>query len=162
MRVGIGLGANVGDRSNELAGARNWLRSLDPGAKFSSEYETEPLGCASGTPGFRNQAGEIRWGGSLGSLLQLMQDYERGRGRKTVRRVNESRPLDMDILYADDRKIRTTRLEIPHPRLGERRFVLEPLSEICPERRIPGLPGTVGEMAVWLAGKGGAACRRIA
>ena len=45
MRVGIGLGSNVGDRSEELAKARGWLRGFDPGAKFSSEVETEPVDC---------------------------------------------------------------------------------------------------------------------
>ncbi|NBS14679.1 MAG: 2-amino-4-hydroxy-6-hydroxymethyldihydropteridine diphosphokinase [Verrucomicrobia bacterium] len=161
MRVGIGLGSNVGDRSNELARARGWLKSLDPAAKFSSEYETEPVGCASEAPAFRNQAAEICWGGSLVNLLQLMQDYERRRGRKAVRGVNEPRTLDLDILYADDFRIRSTKLEIPHPRMAERRFVMEPLAEICPERKIPGLPGTVGEIVRWLNAKGGAACRRI-
>lgn len=161
MRVGIGLGSNVGDRSNELARARGWLKSLDPAAKFSSEYETEPVGCGAGAPGFRNQAAEIRWVGSLENLLQLMQDYERRRGRKAVRGVNEPRTLDLDILYADDFRIRSTRMEIPHPRMVGRRFVMEPLAEICPERKIPGLPGTVDETARWLGAKGGAACRRI-
>jgi len=161
MRVGIGLGSNVGDRSNELALARKWLRGMDPAARFSSEYETDPVGCAPGAAGFRNQAAEIRWMGSLENLLQWMQDFERSRGRKAVRGVNESRALDLDILYADDRKVRTVRVEIPHPRISGRRFVMEPLAEICPERRIPGLPGTVGESARWLTGKGGSACRRI-
>lgn len=95
------------------------------------------------------------------NLLQLLQDYERGRGRKTVRGINEARPLDMDILYADDRRVRTTRLDVPHPRMSERRFVMEPLAEICPALKIPGLPGTVGESARWLGAKGGTACRRI-
>ena len=161
MRVGIGLGSNVGDRSNELARARRWLRSLDPAAKFSSEYETEPVACAPGTAGFRNQVAEILWRGSLDNLLQTMQEYERSRGRKAVRGVSEPRALDLDILYADNQKIQTARMEIPHPRLNTRRFVVEPLAEICPERRIPGLPGTVGESARWLVGKGGAGCCRI-
>ena len=161
MRVGIGLGSNVGDRSNELAMARKWLRGMDPGARFSSEYETEPVGCSPETPGFRNQAAEIRWRGSLENLLQAMQDYERSRGRRTVRGVNEPRALDLDILYAEGPVVRTGRMEIPHPRMAGRRFVMEPLSEICPERKIPGLPGTVAETARWLGARGGSACRRI-
>ena len=161
MRVGIGLGSNVGDRSNELARARGWLRGLDPAAKFSSEYETEPVGCAPGAPGFRNQAAEIRWVGSLQNLLSSLQDYERRRGRKTVRGRNESRALDMDILFAEGWRVRTSVLEIPHPRMHARKFVMEPLAEICPERKIPGLPGTVGETAGWLRAKGGTACQRI-
>ena len=82
MRVGIGLGSNVGDRSNELAGARRWLRSLDPAAKFSSEYETDPVGCAPETPGFRNQAAEIRWGGSLKIFCSCSRTMSGGGGEK--------------------------------------------------------------------------------
>ena len=91
MRIGIGLGSNVGDRAKQLALARRWLRGLDIGARFSSEYETSPVDCAPGTPRFRNQVGEINWSGSLENLLQWMQEYERSCGRKTVRGKNEPR-----------------------------------------------------------------------
>jgi len=67
----------------------------------------------------------------------------------------------LDLLYTGRREVRTERLRLPHPRLGMRRFVMEPLAEICPERRIPGLAGTVGETAGWLRSKGGESCRRI-
>ena len=161
MRVGIGLGSNLGTRHEELASARSWLRSLDPGARFSGVYETEAVGCAPGSPGFLNQAAEISWNGSLLRLLDLCRGYERSRGRKTVRGTNQPRALDLDLLYAERKGIRTEQLRLPHPRLGMRRFVLEPLAEICAERRIPGLAGTVGETAGWLRLKGGESCRRI-
>jgi len=161
MRVGIALGSNLGTRHEELASARAWLRSLDSGARFSGVYETEAVDCPAGSPGFLNQATEISWNGSLVSLLDLCQGYERSRRRKTVRGRNQPRPLDLDLLYADGKEVRTERLRLPHPRLGMRRFVLEPLAEICPERRIPGLAGTVGETAVWLRSRGGESCRRI-
>ena len=161
MRVGIGLGSNLGTRTEELASARLWLRSLDPGARFSGVYETEAVDCPPGSPGFLNQAAEICWHGSLHGLLDLLQGYERSRGRKTVRSRNQPRALDLDLLYAGGNEVRTERLRLPHPRLGMRRFVMEPLAEICPERRIPGLPGTVGETAVWLRSKGGMPCQRI-
>ncbi len=155
MRVGIGLGSNVGDRSAELAKARGWLRGFDPGAKFSSEVETEPVDCLPGSPSFLNQVAEIVWGGRIGGLLDQTQNYERSRGRRTLRLRNEPRRMDLDLLYAGDMKMRTSRLEIPHPRMGQRRFVMELLAEICPERRIAGLPGTVGETACWLRGQRG-------
>ena len=161
MRVGIGLGSNLGTRSKELASVRAWLKSLDPGVRFSGVYETEAVDCPPGSPGFLNQAAEISWNGSLGSLLDLCQAYERSRGRRTVRGRNQARALDLDLLYADGKLVRTDRLQLPHPRLGTRRFVLEPLMELCPERRIPGLAGTVGETACWLRSKGGDSCRRI-
>jgi len=161
MRVGIALGSNLGTRTEELARARRWIRSLDPGARFSGVYETEAVECPPGSPGFLNQAAEISWKGSLTSLLDLLQEYERGRGRQSVRGRNQPRPLDLDLLYADDRTVRTHRLQLPHPRMGNRRFVMEPLAEFCPERRVPGLPGTVRETAGWLRSKGGEACQRI-
>ena len=161
MRVGIGLGSNLGTCTEELAAARLWLRSLDPGARFSGVYATEPVDCAEESPGFLNQAAEISWTGSLHGLLDLMQEFERGRGRKTVRGRNQPRALDLDLLYAGGKEVRTARLQLPHPRMGHRRFVMEPLAEICPERRIPGLPGSVRETAGWLRSKGGESCRRI-
>ena len=159
MRVGIALGSNLGNREEELAAARNWLRSLDPGARFSAVYETDPVDCPEGSPRFANQVGEILWGGALEGLLDLTQAYERSRGRKGVRARNQARVLDLDLLYAENLQVRTARLRLPHPRMGARRFVMEPLAEICPERKIPGLPGTVRETAGWL--RKGAMCRRI-
>jgi len=161
MRVGIALGSNLGTRTEELVLARIWLRSLDAGARFSGVFETTAVDCPPGSPGFLNQAAEISWRGSLFSLLDLCQAYERSRGRKTVRGRNQPRALDLDLLYTGRREVRTERLRLPHPRLGMRRFVMEPLAEICPERRIPGLAGTVGETAGWLRSKGGESCRRI-
>ena len=161
MRVGIGLGSNLGTRTEELAAARAWLRSLDPGAKISGVYETEAVDCPAGSPAFLNQVAEISWNGSILGLLNLLQGYERAWGRKTVRGRNQSRTLDLDLLYADGEEIRTSRLRLPHPRMTTRRFVMEPLAEICPQRRVPGLPGTAKETAGWLRSKGGGSCRRI-
>ena len=161
MRVGIGLGSNLGTRTEELAAARSWLRSLDPGARFSGVYETAAVDCPPDSPGFLNQAAEVCWKGSLSGLLDLCLAYEQSRGRKTVRSRNQPRALDLDLLYADGKQVRTERLRLPHPRLGKRRFVVEPLAEICPERRIPGMPGTVRETAGWLKREGGKSCRRI-
>jgi 2-amino-4-hydroxy-6-hydroxymethyldihydropteridine diphosphokinase len=161
MRVAIGLGSNLGNREEELAKARSWLQALDPGARFSGVYETEPVDCPAGSPRFANQVAEIRWSGSLVGLLELIQAYERGRGRRGVRARNQARVLDLDLLYADSRQVHTSRLRLPHPRMGQRRFVMEPLAEICPERRVPGLPGTVAETAGWLRSKEGESCRRI-
>ena len=161
MRVGIALGSNLGRCTEELALARTWLRSLDPGARFSGVYETEAVDCPPNSPGFLNQTAEIFWRGSLAGLLDLCQAYERSRGRKSVRSRNQPRALDLDLLYADGKQTRTVRLQLPHPRLGMRRFVMEPLAEICPERRIPGLAGAVGQTAGWLRSKGNESCRRI-
>jgi len=161
MWIGIGLGSNIGDRGRELALARRWIQSLDAGARFSSEYETSPVDCPNGSPPFRNQVAEIQWRGSLDALLQWMQEYERSRGRRAVRKKNEPRVLDLDLLFAGRNWVQNPRLALPHPRMGERRFVMEPLAELSPGRRIAGLPGTVWETACWLRSQGGAVCQRI-
>lgn len=161
MWIGIGLGSNIGDRERELALARRWIQSLDVGARFSSEYETSPVDCPPGSPPFRNQVAEIQWGGSLDTLLLWMQEYERSRGRRVVRKKNEPRVLDLDLLFAGRNWVQNPRLALPHPRMGERRFVMEPLAELSPGRRIAGLPGTVWETACWLRNQGGTVCQRI-
>lgn len=161
MQVALGLGSNLGDREEELHLVRKWLAGIDPGVRFSSEYETEPVGCAAGTPPFRNQVAQIVWRGNLETLLNLTQEYERRRGRRTVRGRNEPRSLDLDLLWAGDRVRKTARMEIPHPRMVQRNFVLQPLAEICPEARIPGFPGTVKEAALWNRDKGEGLCQRI-
>jgi 2-amino-4-hydroxy-6-hydroxymethyldihydropteridine diphosphokinase len=161
MRVGIGLGSNLGARTEELALARTWLQSLDPGARFSGIYETEAVDCLPSTPAFLNQAAEIRWNGSLTALLDLLQAHERSRGRRAVRGRNQARTLDLDLLHAGQTRIQTPRLRLPHPRMGGRKFVMEPLADLCPGRRIPGMPGTVRETAKWLSGRGRESCRRI-
>jgi 2-amino-4-hydroxy-6-hydroxymethyldihydropteridine diphosphokinase len=67
----------------------------------------------------------------------------------------------LDLLYAGRNWIQNPRLEIPHPRMGSRRFVMEPLAELCPGLRIAGLPGTVWETACWLRKHGEVLCRRV-
>ena len=149
MRVGIGLGSNLGARAEELAAARVWLRGLDAGVIFSGIYETEAVDCPPGSPGFCNQVAEMGWSGSLFSLLDLLQAYERGRGRRTVRGRNQPRPMDLDLLYADEVQMRTVRLALPHPRMGGRSFVMEPLAEICPSG---GFRGCLERWGRWRVG----------
>lgn len=162
MKVGVGLGANLGDREGALREAVAWLRSLDPGVKVSGFYESEPMDCPEGSPRFVNAVAELEFEGDLEDLLGRMQGWERAMGRPEVRERNAPRPLDMDLLYAEDRVMVTENLILPHPRLGERVFVLQPLAEICPERVIPGLGGrTVVELLQELVGKGERLCRRI-
>lgn len=161
MKMGIGLGANLGDRVGAVLAAMDCLRGLDPGARFSALYESEPEDCPPGSPPFVNAAAEIEFDDQPEFLLERMQQMEQEMGRPKVRGRNAPRPLDMDLLYAEDRVMATERLILPHPRMMERVFVLQPLAEICPERVIPGTGRTVAELFAGLIEKGGRRCRRI-
>lgn len=138
-RVGIALGSNLGDRGALLEQGFDFLRSLSATNHFlkSSIYETEPVDCPPGSPSFLNAVAEIGYPGTPRELLTILQHYEIQCGRAKVRPINAPRPLDLDILYFGSQVVQESDLVIPHPRLGQRRFVLEPLAEIRPELILP-------------------------
>ncbi|MCX7887051.1 MAG: 2-amino-4-hydroxy-6-hydroxymethyldihydropteridine diphosphokinase [Verrucomicrobiae bacterium] len=144
MKVGIGLGSNAGDRLLHLQRAKQYLLSLsaDQWHRQSPLYETEPVGCPAGTPPFYNAALEIEFNGRPRSLLRKLLAYESSHGR-TRKTETTTRTIDLDILYFGDLVVVEHDLVIPHPRLAQRRFVLVPLSTICPERIIAGTGKTV-------------------
>lgn len=140
-RVGIALGSNLGDRLAHLAAAREALREIAvPGEPFLSEstYQTEPLLCPPGSPFFYNSVVEIAFDGDPFELLELTQSIEQRLGRTGTPERNAPRIIDVDLLYFGDRIIDTESLVLPHPRLSERRFVLQPLAEIRPDLILPG------------------------
>ncbi len=127
----MSLGSNLGDRAANLAAARD---RLPPIKRASSIYETEPRDVPN-QPWFLNQVIEIETNLFPRQLLAQTQKIERELGRKrTV--AKGPRTIDIDILLFGEAVIHAADLEIPHPRLTERRFVLEPLAEIAPELRI--------------------------
>ncbi|MGE9269044.1 MAG: 2-amino-4-hydroxy-6-hydroxymethyldihydropteridine diphosphokinase [Verrucomicrobiales bacterium] len=147
-RVGIALGANLGERLATLAAARDRLRDLAvAGAEFrqSSVYATEPVGCPDGSPDFYNAVIELSYAGEPLELLAATQAIEAGFGRLRTGERNAPRPLDIDLLYFGNRELRESRLELPHPRLAERKFVLVPLAQIRPDLL---LPGQVDKLAI--------------
>lgn len=162
MQLGIGLGSNLGNRLVTLHAAFDWLRSLDPVARFSKIYESIPLDCPEGSPLFLNAAAEIEFPGQPEELLTLIQAQERTFGRPDLRPRNAPRPLDMDLLYAEDRVVNTERLVLPHPRLTSRVFVLQPLDDLCPDRIIPGTGRTVRQLLADLLAQGEPPCRPVA
>lgn len=139
----IGLGSNVGDRRASIDSAVASLR-CSPGVRVlrrSDLRETAPEGVA-GQPAFLNGALEIETTLEPAVLLDRLLEIERALGR--VRRERWGpREIDLDLLLYGDRVVKTERLVVPHPRMAERRFVLEPLAELCPRRVVPGLGRTV-------------------
>jgi 2-amino-4-hydroxy-6-hydroxymethyldihydropteridine diphosphokinase len=140
----IGLGSNLGDRPA-------WLRAGIDGlcaaglelTAVSSVWESEPVDAP--TPSwFLNMVVAARTKLRPLELLDVLLDIEHRCGR--VRTVpNAARTLDLDLLRLGDRRWRDGRLELPHPRMWERRFVLEPLREIAPDLRNPDSGRSVAE-----------------
>jgi 2-amino-4-hydroxy-6-hydroxymethyldihydropteridine diphosphokinase len=138
----LSLGSNLGDREANL---RLGISALDrpnlKPARISSLFETEPIGFRD-QPWFLNLAVSVNTRFSPAELLELCFEIEMAQGRK--RSIpNGPRTLDIDLLLYGDVVIHSANLIIPHPRLAERRFVLEPLAEIAPEAYHPVLKRTV-------------------
>ena len=136
----VGLGSNLGDRRATLEAAVARLRPR----RVSTFVETEPWG-RTDQPDFLNAVAELETEQGPEELLDVLLSLEREHGR--VRRERWGpRTLDLDLLLHGDRILRTPALEVPHPRLAGRRFVLEGLAELCPDRVVPGLGRTVREL----------------
>jgi len=128
--VYIALGSNLGDRSANLAKAREMLGNDIRVLKCSSIYQTAPWGYSE-QDDFYNQVLECETELSPMRLLRRLKRVERGMGRKKTFR-NGPRVIDLDILFYHNLILETRRLVIPHPGIHERAFVLVPLAEICP------------------------------
>ena len=135
----VGLGANLGDPAQALRAAFDALAHLEDTqlTARSSLYRSAPVGYAQQPP-FVNAVARISTHLEPGRLLALLLDTESQAGRVRTF-ANAPRTLDLDLLLYGDEVIRTPGLSVPHPRLRERRFALEPLVEIAPDCRIPGL-----------------------
>lgn len=149
MRTGIALGSNLGDRLANLREGRARLSTL-PGVSgpilTSGIYETAPVDCAPGTPAYLNAVLELSHSGHVTLLLDALQGIERDMGRPGKRPRNASRTIDLDILYCGNLILNNEEVIIPHPRLHLRRFVLQPLADICPGRILPGQNRSIHEL----------------
>lgn len=150
--VYLALGSNVGDRRGNLHAALDGLSKPDLHLlQPSSIYETEPMGLRE-QAWFLNMAARFETSLFPLQLLHRTQRVERELGRRrTVR--NGPRTIDIDILFYGDSVIRSQELTVPHPRLPERRFVLEPLAEIAPALRDPATGRGVAQMLGRLKGQ---------
>lgn len=127
----LALGSNLGDRRGNLAAALQRLREVMEISTISSIYETEPVGYLD-QPRFLNIVCRGKTMLSAQELLKYAKDIEVAIGRQPTFR-NGPRPIDIDIIFYDDLQIAQEDLTVPHPRMGERAFVLAPLAEIAPD-----------------------------
>ena len=139
----VGLGSNLGDRRGLIREALRRLSRIDGVRvrKRSRIIETDPVGVTD-QPRFLNAVAEVETVIEPAPLLRKMRRVERDLGRVRHARWGP-RTIDLDLLMWGDRAMSTRSLTLPHPRMAERRFVLEPLAELCPGRRVPGTGRTV-------------------
>ncbi len=136
----IGLGANLGERETAIAEA---LRRIDEDEHTSvlrstAPIETEPIGYENQPP-FLNAAAALATTRSPRDLLELLLQIERALGRVRGEGPRYGpRTIDLDLLLYGEETIDEPGLEVPHPRLHERRFALEPLAELDPGLPVPG------------------------
>ncbi len=146
----IGLGANIpspaGEPEATMAAAAKRLAKLGRVRKRSSLYSTAPVGFTD-QPRFLNAVVALKTTLAPRALLEALLEIERTLGRdRTAGQANGPRTLDLDILLYGDLVLREHGLEIPHPRMAERAFVLAPLNEIAPQARDPRSGETVGQL----------------
>jgi 2-amino-4-hydroxy-6-hydroxymethyldihydropteridine diphosphokinase len=149
MRTAVALGSNLGDRVQNLRAARRQLTELDEVQSpvlSSAIYETEPIDCEPGAAKFLNAVIEFDYEGDPLRFLEQLLHLEDSLGRKRDRPKNVSRTIDIDLLYCGDRQIDNERLQLPHPRMHLRKFVLQPLADIRSELVLPGQARTVREL----------------
>jgi 2-amino-4-hydroxy-6-hydroxymethyldihydropteridine diphosphokinase len=136
------MGSNLGDRQRRLYEAVDAMKSL-PGTSViarSSIYASAPVGTSEAQPDYFNAVVGLDTALSPRALLEALQRIEQGAGRTRVAGMaNAARTLDLDILLCGNWIIAEPGLQVPHPRLGDRAFVLLPLVEIAPDCVVPGL-----------------------
>src|ERR1041385_2547787 len=130
----IAIGSNLGDPRQTALEAMKELAALsDQPLLKSSLWETTPVDCPPGSPRFVNAVVALmsRENETPESLLAQLQALEKKFGRTPKAVLNEPRPLDLDLIAFGDETRATAPLMLPHPRAHQRRFVLQPLSEIA-------------------------------
>jgi 2-amino-4-hydroxy-6-hydroxymethyldihydropteridine diphosphokinase len=146
MECGIALGSNTGDRHAHLQAAVESLRTIDPALELSPIYETAPVDCPPGSSAFLNAVAILHWSGTPEDLLHTLRRIESTLGRPLDRARNAPRTIDLDILFAGDAIRDTAELTLPHPRLHQRRFVLQPLSDLRPALILPGFTRSIAAL----------------
>jgi len=149
MRTAVALGSNLGDRLDNLHAARQQISDLSdiqPPVLSSAIYETDPVDCEPETPKFLNAVVEFGYNGDPLRLLKKLKSVEAALGRPREHARNVSRKIDIDLLYIGDMKINNGELELPHPLMHLRKFVLQPLADIRPDLILPGQKKAIREL----------------
>jgi 2-amino-4-hydroxy-6-hydroxymethyldihydropteridine diphosphokinase len=142
IRAYVGLGSNLGDRERAILRAAELIETH----RLSSIRETEPWGYTE-QPRFLNAVAELETGLSPRELLDRLLEVERELGRTRDGPRYGPRTIDLDLLLYGEEAVAEPGLRVPHPRLHERRFVLEPLAELEPGLIVPGRGSVAGLLA---------------
>jgi 2-amino-4-hydroxy-6-hydroxymethyldihydropteridine diphosphokinase len=134
MRALLGLGSNLGDRRDLLGEA---VRSLSGVTAVSPLYETDPVGGPAGQDPYLNLVVEIDTDLGPRELLGMCHRLEAAADRVRAERWGP-RTLDVDILWMEGQQVDEPDLQIPHPRMSSRRFVMAPLADVAPDLAPPG------------------------
>ena len=149
MRAAIALGSNIGDRLDNLRAARQQivdLTGVQSPILSSAIYETDPVDCEPGAQKFLNAVVEFDYEGDPVDLWKKLAAIEVALGRPPDHPRNVSRKIDIDLLYFGNTKIDRKELQLPHPRMHLRKFVLQPLADIRPDLILPTERKTVREL----------------
>jgi 2-amino-4-hydroxy-6-hydroxymethyldihydropteridine diphosphokinase len=157
MRTAVALGSNLGDRFASLQAARQAILDLSnvkPPVLCSAIYETDPIGGEPDAGKFLNAVLEFDYEGDPLDLLKNLKEIESMLGRPPNHPPNISRTIDIDVLYCGDTIMESDELQLPHPRMHLRRFVLQPLADIRPDFVLPSQMKTVSELLAQIADSG--------
>ena len=149
MRTAVALGSNLGDRLGNLRAARKAIADLAgvrPPVLSSAIYETDAIDCEPGAGKFLNAVLEFDYHGDPVDLWKGLMKIESALGRRRHHARNVSRKIDIDLLYAGEIQIDTRELQLPHPRMHSRKFVLQPLADIQPDLILPNQTKTIREL----------------
>jgi 2-amino-4-hydroxy-6-hydroxymethyldihydropteridine diphosphokinase len=153
MRAGVALGSNLGNPLGNLRAARQQIcgfADIQPPVLASAIYETDPVDCEPDAPKFLNAVIEFGYVGDPLKLLKKLKGLENALGRPREHARNVSRKIDIDLLYVGDTNINNSELQLPHPRMHLRKFVLQPLADIRPELILPRQSKTIRELLAQL------------
>jgi 2-amino-4-hydroxy-6-hydroxymethyldihydropteridine diphosphokinase len=142
--------ANLRNARKDIAS----LRGVLPPLRASAVYETEPVGCEKGAAKFLNAAIEFGYAGAALDLMHGLAAIEKLLGRAASHARNISRTIDLDLLYFGELEIETAELQLPHPRIADREFVLRPLADIRPDLILPKQTESVAMLLLQLTATG--------